>query len=1059
MLSKRIRAFTLLELLIVIAVLAILSTITVLILNPVELINQSRDSRRISDLEAINKALTLFSASGGSFTRSGDPAGAVYVSLPDDGPVATTSPNSCPDLNLPDISPRTYSCVSSANLRKTDSSGWVPVNFSNVPGGSPFSSLPIDPVNLATTGNYYTYSVGSWELTAKMESKKYGSGGAGDVVTRDGGPGNARYEVGTDLTLAPSVIVSGNGGVASAPPAAPGAAATIASIYPSIKNVGGSAFTLTVNGSNFISSSIVKLGGATRPTTFVSVSQVTAAISSSDLATTGIISVTVDNQGAASNSKQLQVLNSNNISWQNIGPGGGGWISQVVIDPTNENIIYAGTDTLGVAKSTDGGASWTLSNTGLKNPYVQKLKIDSQHANILYLGSKGGFYKSTNSGASWTKKINGLTDSGAKFSRPVNAIAIDPHNSDIIYVGYGNTLNNSKVSHVSDSAGYSQGKIFKTINGGDDWALVSTGTNQIQTPAYIFELAVDPSDANTLYATTEKGFYKSTNGGVDWVRKTTGIPYDDVRGLALDPTSSQVSSRVIYITVMSPDGPSGGNCSSPTWSGGVYKSTDGGETWVAKNAGLCHRNNGAEFLTSNYFTLTLDSQGIIYTGDWAYGPYSMQRSADGGATWTGLITTKNPDGSWPNIDIWSDSPGNDDSYGNVSIKSIAVSPSKPNQIYFSSDMTMFKSVDSGAHWTAMHTKETNPGVWQTRGFENTVLRGVAVDPAHPNNLFLGYYDIGLMRSTDNGSTFKTSRQAMIAAGAASYVPDIGGLAIDPSNSNIYVAGHDDNTFSNSVVMKSSDSGTTWSIIGQASNGFPLAGGVRSAMIIDPSSPVNSRAIYAAKYGQGVYKTTDGGQSWSAVNNGLPTNLNFDALAISPTDSQTLYLGSREVGQSNGVANYGGIFKTTSGGSSWTKIDGDKLANVYDLQVSPQDALTIYAAVKTHYDSLNNKTLTGGVYRSKDGGQNWSKILSDDKVRSMVINPQNTDIIYAATGDDPYYDDSIQAGLYKSIDGGDTWFLANNFPNTNSQYITLDPNDPTILYVGSNGSGVWRGIDR
>lgn len=196
------RSFTLIELLIVLAIVAILSTVVVMALNPAELLRQARDSDRISDLATLNTALGTFNTdiSGGFMGTSS----VVYVSTPDSSPT-------CANLGLPALpSGWTYSCSTSQNYRKTNGSGWIPVNFSQITFGSPISSLPVDPINATSSGSYYTYvSGGSWELTSVLESAKQKSltGAAGT----DGGVSWNSYEVGNNLTLTPTALLEGGG--------------------------------------------------------------------------------------------------------------------------------------------------------------------------------------------------------------------------------------------------------------------------------------------------------------------------------------------------------------------------------------------------------------------------------------------------------------------------------------------------------------------------------------------------------------------------------------------------------------------------------------------------------------------------------------------------------------------------------------------------------------------------------------------------------------------------------------------------------------------------------
>ncbi len=197
--NKNRNSFTLIELLVVLALVAILSVVVVMTLNPAELIKQARDSNRLSDLSTINTALNLFSAdvtSGFMGTST-----VVYVSIPDN------ASSTCGSLGLPTLpSGYTYNCVSTANLRNTDGTGWIPVNFQRISSNSPISQLPVDSTNTTSSGNYYTYMTGgSWELASNMESAKQKSitGASGT----DGGVSLSSYEIGNNLRLIPSGIL------------------------------------------------------------------------------------------------------------------------------------------------------------------------------------------------------------------------------------------------------------------------------------------------------------------------------------------------------------------------------------------------------------------------------------------------------------------------------------------------------------------------------------------------------------------------------------------------------------------------------------------------------------------------------------------------------------------------------------------------------------------------------------------------------------------------------------------------------------------------------------
>lgn len=181
--QPKVTGFTLVELLVVIAILAVLTTTTVLVLNPAELIKQARDSSRISDLAALNSAIALYLADYTNATTSSN----TYCS-------ATTTSGTAPPATCTDR-------VASTSVTGT---GWVDIDFTQISVGSPLSRLPLDPTNNA---NYYygfkTTTGLTFEIIARMESTKYATTTATEVMstTKDGGDDSGWYEVGNDPGL------------------------------------------------------------------------------------------------------------------------------------------------------------------------------------------------------------------------------------------------------------------------------------------------------------------------------------------------------------------------------------------------------------------------------------------------------------------------------------------------------------------------------------------------------------------------------------------------------------------------------------------------------------------------------------------------------------------------------------------------------------------------------------------------------------------------------------------------------------------------------------------
>lgn len=264
-------------------------------------------------------------------------------------------------------------------------------------------------------------------------------------------------------------------------------------------------------------------------------------------------------------------------------------ITSMVIDPTQPSTVYAGTLS-GIYKTTNGGRTWSPTNSGLSNLNNIKLVINPVTPSIVYalaassaIGGANGVYKSTDGGNNWARRSNGIT------SFELTSIAIDPVTPNTLYVS------------AQSGAG---SRIYKTTDGGDNWALV--GNRTFLTP---LSLAIDPLNHATIYVadfSSTDGVFKSTDSGVTW--QQTG--FTQIGGFATSVAVSPLTPGLVYANnglglFKSIDG---GNNWSPVpfrsgkivfdpvtpstvyllsaGNGGVFKSTDNGQTWVSVSNGL-----------------------------------------------------------------------------------------------------------------------------------------------------------------------------------------------------------------------------------------------------------------------------------------------------------------------------------------------------------------------------------------------------------------------------------------------------------------------------------------
>lgn len=209
--DKRFQAFTLIELLVVIAILAVLAVVVVLTLNPAGLLQEARDSNRISDMATLKSALSLYLADvpTPSLGTSGNcylsiPTNAMTVPISGSGTSATTSCQSWFAQQSGTSSTFVNFDVTSTPIRNvTGTTGWIPVNLSQMSAGAPFALWPIDPVNSAS--DFYSYEASStgnvFKIGMFMESTKFKASGTADIVSTDGGNNNFIFEGGSNLGM------------------------------------------------------------------------------------------------------------------------------------------------------------------------------------------------------------------------------------------------------------------------------------------------------------------------------------------------------------------------------------------------------------------------------------------------------------------------------------------------------------------------------------------------------------------------------------------------------------------------------------------------------------------------------------------------------------------------------------------------------------------------------------------------------------------------------------------------------------------------------------------
>ncbi len=203
---------------------------------------------------------------------------------------------------------------------------------------------------------------------------------------------------------------------------------------------------------------------------------------------------------------------------------------------------------------------------------------------------------------------------------------------------------------------------------------------------------------------------------------------------------------------------------------------------------------------------------------------------------------------------------------------------------------------------------------------------------------------------------------------------------------------------------------------------PFRGGRVVAVAGDVSSPM---VFYFGACAGGVWKTTDGGAYWQNISDGYFKTAAVGAIAVSESDPNVIYAGMGETAIRGDVSHGDGVYKSTDGGKTWSHLGLDDTRYIARVRIHPQNPDWVYVAALGHVYGPNAMR---GVYRSQDGGASWERVLFRSENAGAIdlcMDPTNPRILYAAlwqTRRTPWDLSSggPDSGLYKSTDGGDTW---------------------------------------
>ncbi len=692
----------------------------------------------------------------------------------------------------------------------------------------------------------------------------------------------------------------------------------------------------------------------------------------------------------------------NDSSWRHIGPAAfGGRVDDIEAVASDPRIIFVASAAGGVFRSKNNGTTWEAVFDKFGNTLsIGDIAIAPSDPNVVWVGTgEANNRQSSTWGDGAYKSTDGGTTwrhMGLRETQSIGRIVIDPRNPDIVFV--------AAVGHLfgpNDERG-----LYRTKDGGTTWTKVlgvdaNTGATDV----------VMSSDGRTLLAATYQrrrrefgfagsgpgsGLWRSTDGGDTWSRVTTGMPAGDLGRIGLDISASNPSTMYAIVEASPPGG-------------GVYRSDDGGATWTRKSS-VNQRGN--------YFSqIRVDPKNPNHV--WLLAT-ALLASNDGGTTFS------------------------DDSiapYAHPDHHAMWIDPREPQHLMLGNDGGVYFSYDNGRSWSYVDNLPISQ------------FYDISIDDRDPYWIYGG--------AQDNGSWAFPSATYSRGGMTNTDVQNIGfgdgfQSAVDPIDRRfIHANSQNGRAFLADMVTREERFIQPVAAAGQE----PYRFNWNTAMQQSPNDP---RALYIGA--QKLLRSTDRGTTWQEIspdltkhlgraglsvgdgfpagrslsaNDGVSAYGNITTISESPRARGTIYVGTDD----------GNVQMTTDGGNHWTDLTPrfamPQTRYVSKVYASRHDPRTAYVAFDGHWDDDQKPYL----FKTSNGGATWTSIATDlpnwTPVKTIEEDPRNPNLLFAGT----------EFGLYWTLDGGNRWSRASgNVPPVMIDRIIVNPkNDDLIL--GTHGRGV------
>ncbi|CAN5579640.1 exo-alpha-sialidase [soil metagenome] len=627
------------------------------------------------------------------------------------------------------------------------------------------------------------------------------------------------------------------------------------------------------------------------------------------------------------------------INWTLAGPMNiEGRITCIANDPANYQTVYIGTANGGLWRSTNFCQTWTSIFDHQNTSSIGAIAIDPANSNIIYCGTGEsnslrsyypgtGIYKSTDAGTTWTFK-------GLDSSFTIGNIAISSAN--VIYAAAGGYTRRSNP----------QRGIYRSADGGNSW----TKSFYLSDSVAAIDVAVDPANPNRVFAAMwersrredrikyggpNSGLYFSINSGISWTQVSGGFPVNDATLGRISIDIAKSNSQIIYALTAQTNGNTKG----------LYKTTNGGTSWVIINSSVAPSSNYAWFNRQVKIS-PFNANDLICAG------LNMERSTDGGISFSTIS-----------------------GISHVDEHAIAFSSSNLNAIVLGNDGGIDYSTNNGNTWNASTTLPitqfyagdidyNNPntilggaqdnGTVKTTGNVstwNSIYGGdgfiCKVDPTNSLKVYASSQNGGFGRSIDGGSSFSDGTSGLDLTYSNWMTP----YEFDKVNPSIIYAG----TYK---IFRSTNSMQSWTAISpDLANGHVQNLGTVTTLDVSKSNP---SVIYAGTDDANVWVTTNGGTGWTKINSGLPYRW-VTRVTVHPDSANVCYVTLSGYKVDSLGAH---IYRTTNYGSSWVSIKGNLPdMPINDVIIDPDHTNTLVIGTDV------------GVLYTTNLGNTWSVVGS------------------------------------------------------------------------------------